>query len=103
MSESDAPEFGAFDTLKQYAVVFQVLGWLILAAGLVTVFVGFSVNGVYYSGLGSALVFIFPGLAVLGLGRLMSAVAVIGDACRETLLRAERLIAIANAKTSLEK
>ena len=103
MIGSEMPESDTFNLLRIYGIVFEVLGWLIVAAGLFTVVFGLQLGRVELSGLFPGLGFILPGLAVLGLGRLMSAVAIIGDTCRQTLLRAERLIAIANAEISAKK
>jgi len=103
MIGSEMPESDTFNPLRIYGIVFEVLGWLIVAGGLFTVVFGFQLGRVEYSGLIPGLGFILPGLAVLGLGRLMSAVAIIGNISQATLLRAERLVADAKAEAATKR
>ena len=99
MSDSPIPESDAFDPLKIFALVFAILGWLFLAGGLFTLLFGFRLDYKEYSGLLPGLGFMLPGLTLVGLARIMSGVATVGMMARETLLRAERLIAKVNEKS----
>jgi len=95
MPDSPVPESDAFQPLETFAMVFQALGVLGVAGGLITMVIGFRLDRVEYSGILPGLAFLIPGLLLVGIGRLMSAVAVIGKISRETLIRAEHLIAAA--------
>ncbi|HEU4339438.1 MAG TPA: hypothetical protein VFS19_05175 [Planctomycetota bacterium] len=81
MAESPIPRADTFDHLKTetWGIAFKGIGMLAIAAGLFTSFVGFRINYVEYSGLLPGLSFLMPGVTILGIGYVLSAVATIGE------------------------
>ena len=79
MANDSSFESDTFDPAKLWGIICKSAGWLLIAAGLFTLFIGFRLDGTEYRGLMTGLGFALPGVTILGIGYVLSAVATLGE------------------------
>ena len=79
MNDPSHAESDEFDPVKLWGRCFHAFGWLLIAAGFLTMVVGFKLDGHEYSGLMAGLPFALSGVTMLGIGFVLTTAARIGE------------------------